>query len=127
MDGLATARQLQENAFEVTAGLEAGRIDARIGKCAVYLGSTRRRSCDREHAGLLATVDAVKGPLRSESAQDCRCLRHLVGRDSDLDPSRVLEQLLQVAFAQQPAAVDDPDDIGELLDLVQKMARDDDR
>ena len=55
-----------------------------------------------------------------------RRLAHLLRRDADLDPTGVVEQLSQVAFAQQAAAVDDADDVGQQLDLVQQVARDDD-
>ena len=52
---------------------------------------------------------------------------HLVGRQSHADPAGRLQEFVERTLVDEDALVDDPDDVGQLLDLGQDVARDEDR
>ena len=120
-----TAGQRQEERFEVASGLEARGVDARLRQRSIDLGRATGVEADREPAFLTGNPGHAAVPGQPD--QDPGRRIELGWRDPHPDDALPGQQLLDRALADEPPGVDDPDDVDELLDLAQDVARDEDR
>ena len=83
----------------------------------------RHRDGYLRHARAEGAAEAAAYFRRVHLAQDRGRLGHVACRHANPHTAGRLQQLGKGTFADEPAVVDDADDIGEHLHLVQEMAR----
>ena len=116
------AGQLQEERLEVAARLEPRGVDPGDDQRAVDIGGPVRVDPDRQPA--VVAGDRGHAALRDEIRQgDPR--RVQLGRGHpDADLPFAEQELVDRPLPDQPARGDDPDDVGQLLDLAEDVAGD---
>ena len=118
--------ELEEERLEVGPGFDPRGEDARLGERAVDVRGSVRVELDADPARP-GVGHWSRGPGTGQSLRDGEGAIEIARLDPDTDGPLAGEQFIHGPFADELAAGDDPDDLGQLAHLAEDVARDEDR